>query len=323
MSKRALITGISGQDGSYLAELLIQKGYEVHGLLRNHHLERGSGKSTSLSHLHPEVRLHFGELENPLFMLKLFQKVLPDECYHLAAPSFVSYSLEDELANFNSGFTSTHCLVSALKEIVPKCRLYFAGSSEIFGDVQTAPQNEQTPMRPRSLYGISKMAAYHLLRNFRDKNDLFVSCGFLYNHESPRRAPHFVTRKISMGVARIKLGLQDKLTLGNLDVSRDWGYAPEYAAAMWQMLQHSSADDFVVATGKLRTLKDFIDMAFRHVDLDWQDYVVTDPAFFRPAEKVPLVGDASKAEKILGWKARHPFSDLVREMVDADLSLLK
>lgn len=321
MKKRALITGISGQDGSYLAELLLEKGYDVHGLLRPHHLDRRHLKPAELRHVPSAVTLHFADLENPLSMLKLFQKVEPQECYHLAAPSFVSYDLANEVTNFTSGFMATHGVISALKEVTPRCRLYFAGSSEIFGRVESSPQNELTPMRPRSLYGISKLASYHLLRNFREKEGIFVACGFLYNHESPRRGPHFVTRKISIGAARIKLGLESKLVLGNLDVFRDWGYAPEYVDAMWRMLQQDEGDDYVVATGQLRSLREFIEVAFGSVGLDWQQYVETDPSFYRPAEAIPLKGDPRKAFEKLGWRAQTEFQTWVEQMVATDLKL--
>lgn len=321
MKKRALITGVSGQDGTYLAELLVQKNYEVHGLLRPLQLEssRTQYRRSAMTGIPASTHLHFGDPANPLTMLKLLKTVQPDECYHLAAPSFVSYNLEQDLSDFHSGFNMAHALVSSMIETAPKCRLYFAGTSELFGNAEASPQTETTAMKPRSLYGISKLASYHLFRNFREKQGLFVSTGFLYNHESPRRAAHFVTRKISIGVAKISLGLEQSISLGNLDVSRDWGYAPEYVEAMWRMLQLDAPDDFVIATGQSHSLREFIDIAFSVVGLNWQNHVKTDPAFFRSAETTPLVGDPRKAERVLGWKATKPFESWIEEMVRSDV----
>lgn len=322
-SKTAIITGVTGQDGRYLTEWLLGQGYKVHGLVSKGQWESQTQAIKELESMGPGIELHSLDMENHLAVLKVVQKTKPQECYHLASPSFVSYSLNDELQNFQSSVALTHALVAALFEAARDCRLYYAGSSEMFGDAAQSPQNELTPFRPRSLYGIAKVAGYNLLRIYRDREGMFISTGFLYNHESPRRAPAFVTRKISLGVASIKLGLQKELVLGNLDVQRDWGSAKEYVQAMWKMLQHKQADEFVIATGQLHSVRQFVEAAFACVDLDYKKFVKTDDRHFRAGEKVPLSGDASKAEKVLGWKAQTGFKDLVREMVEADLKLLK
>lgn len=321
MKKKALITGITGQDGSYLAEILLREGYEVHGIVRKNSID-GPGKLANLTKVKDKINLHEMNMDNILILEKLLKSINVDECYHLAAPSFVSYSLDDEFNNFSSGFQCTHTLFSALKEAAPKCKAYFAGSSEMFGNAAESPQSEETPYRPRSLYGISKLASYHLARNYREKQNLFVSVGILYNHESPRRGHEFVTRKISFSVARIKKGLQDKLSLGNLDAVRDWGYAPEYAEAMWKMLQVNKPDDYVIATGKPHTVREFVDTAFSSVGLNYREYVTTDPRFFRPSEQINLIGNPAKAKNALGWSAQKPFKEMVEEMVQNDLKNL-
>lgn len=321
MKKTALITGITGQDGSYLAELLLAKGYTVHGLVRKHTLDEPS-KLENISKIKENVRLHEVNLEHSLTLQKLVKTIQPDECYHFAAPSFVSYSLDDEFLNFSNGFQFTHSLFAALREAAPQCRAFLAGSSEMFGSANTSPQNEQTQFRPRSLYGISKLSSYHLVRNYRELQKMFVAVGILYNHESPRRGHNFVTRKITFSAARIKLGLQDKLALGNLEADRDWGYAPEYVEAMWRMLQVDEPTDFVLSTGKTHTVREFVKSAFDAVGLDYSKYVVQDERFFRPSEQIKLVGDASKAKKLLGWEAKTPLANIVHEMVQSDLKKL-
>jgi GDPmannose 4,6-dehydratase len=253
-------------------------------------------------------------------MYKLITSVRPDECYHLAASSFVSYSFDDEFSIMNNNFNGTHTLLAMIKEAVPHCRFYFAGSSEMFGSAGASPQ-KTTPFNPRSIYGIAKLTSYHVMRNYRDKYGIFACGGILYNHESPRRAFEFVTRKITSTAAKIKLGLENKLVLGNLDAVRDWGYAPDYVEAMWRMLQQDQPDDYVVATGVNRSVRDFIECAFGEVGLDSAKYLETDPRFFRPSESVPLLGDASKARKKLGWKPTRDFSAMVQEMVQSDLAL--
>jgi GDPmannose 4,6-dehydratase len=308
---RALITGITGQDGSYLAELLLSKGYEVYGVL-----QPGGGEGClSDSPARQAIRRLSGSILDLEVLRTVFREVQPIECYHLAAQTFVT---GDELTTIQTNVTGTWCVLSALAECAPSCRLFFAGSSEMFGNADSAPQTEATPFRPRSLYGASKLAAYELVRYYRDARPIFACCGILYNHESPRRPPQFVTRKITRAAARIRAGLDTELRLGNLEVVRDWGYAPDYVAAMWRMLQTSNPDDFIIASGRGRTVRDFLDVAFSAVSLDWRDFVVVDPQFYRPAEPVPLIGCADKAHRELGWAVAKDFESMVREMVQHD-----
>lgn len=317
--KPALITGITGQDGSYLAELLVSKGYKVHGIVRREALDDPRHRLSNIRHIIDDVTLHVGAIDNHLSIYKIISLVKPEECYHLASSSFVSYNFEDESSLVANNFTATHALLAVLKEIVPECRVYFAGSSEMFGDAQASPQDELTPFNPRSVYGISKLAAYHLARNYREHHNIFVSTGILYNHESPRRGYQFVTRKISSTVAKIHLGLTDRLELGNIDALRDWGYAPDYVGAMHAMLQREKPDDFVIATGELHSVKEFLTKAFSVVDLDYQSYTHTNPRHYRPGEVVPLCGDASKARRELNWVPTLSFDKIVEEMVLADI----
>jgi GDPmannose 4,6-dehydratase len=321
MKKKALITGIGGQDGSYLAELLLSKGYEVHGIVRRIAIEDKSHKLNNILHLRDKIVLHIASLDNVFSLIKTIRELVPDECYHLASSSFVSYSFEDEISILNNNVNSTHYLLAALREFSPQCRVYFAGSSEMFGAVDAAPQDETTRFNPRSIYGISKVAGYHLLKNYREQYGMFGCAGFLYNHESPRRGYEFVTRKIVSAAARIKLGLEDKLTLGNLDAYRDWGYAPDYVQAMWLMLQHERADDYVVATGETHSVREFVDTAFSYLDLDYQQYVTSDPKLFRPSEKVRLCGNPSKIRDRLHWTTTVSFTDIVKKMVDHEMQL--
>ena len=321
--KRALITGVNGQDGSYLAELLLAKGYEVHGVVRRDAMEDPAHRLVNIRGLQKDLRLHVSALDNHLGTYKIVAAVKPDECYHLASSSFVSYSFEDEASIVSNNFVATHSLLSSLRELAPECRVYFAGSSEMFGDAKASPQNEATPFNPRSIYGISKLAAFHLARNYRQHHRMFVSAGILYNHESPRRGYQFVTRKISSTAAKIKLGLAQTLELGNLDAQRDWGYAPDYVRAMHAMLQRSAPGDYVVATGKTHNVRDFLRIAFGALDLDYERYVKVNPEYFRPSEAVALCGDASLARRDLGWAPSKPFEDVVAEMVLADLKLLR
>ncbi|MGF1567184.1 MAG: GDP-mannose 4,6-dehydratase [Nodosilinea sp.] len=320
--KRALITGISGQDGSYLAELLIAKGYEVHGLVRRSSLEDSARKLSNLEHLKDYITFHAAALDNELSLYKVIAKVQPDECYHLAASSFVSYTFEDEFSILTTNFNGTHFLLASIKEAAPECRFFFAGSSEMFGTVEASPQTEATPFNPRSIYGISKLASHHLVRNYRTQYGLFACTGILYNHESPRRDFKFVTRKITSQAARIKLGLADQLYLGNLAALRDWGYAPDYVYGIWQTLQHDTPDDYVIASGTNYSVEDFVRCAFGHLGLDFKDYVEIDPRFYRQAEDVPLRGDASKIRQALGWQPTKAFQEIVEEMVEHDLALL-
>ena len=321
--KRALITGINGQDGSYLADLLLAKGYEVHGVVRRDALEDPAHRLVNIRHVQKDIGLHVGALENHLSIYKIVSAVRPDECYHLASSSFVSYNFEDEASIVSNNFTATHALLSTLKELAPQCRVYFAGSSEMFGDAKVTPQNEATPFNPRSVYGISKLAAFHLARNYREHHGMFVSAGILYNHESPRRGYQFVTRKISTTVAKIKLGLAQALPLGNIEARRDWGYAPDYVKAMHAMLQKDAPSDYVVATGVTHSVRDFLRIAFAVADLDYQRYVTIDRDYFRPSETVVLCGDARLARRELGWAPTKEFEGIVAEMVEADLQLLK
>lgn len=317
--KKALITGITGQDGSYLAELLLEKGYEVHGIVRRVALEDERHRMWRIRHIRDRLILHAASLESFASIYRVVQRVKPDECYHLAAQSFVSYSFEDEFSTLNTNINGTHYMLASLKDVKPDCRFYFAGSSEMFGKVRETPQNELTPFHPRSAYGISKVAAYELTRNYREAYGIYAVGGLVYNHESPRRGYEFVTRKISSGVARIKLGLSKELRLGNLDAIRDWGFAKDYVKAMWLMLQGDSPKDYVVATGIGHSVRECCQVAFAHVGLDYRDYVVVDQTFFRPAEVDLLVGDASKAKQELGWQAEVSFKELVRLMVETDL----
>lgn len=319
--KRALITGIAGQDGSYLAELLLEKGYEVHGLVRRIAIEDTEHKLKNLRHLIGKVNLHVASLDNVLSLIKIVKDVVPDECYHLAASSFVSYSFEDEMSIINNNVNSTHYLLAAIKEFAPSCRVYFAGTSEMFGTVGQAPQDEQTAFNPRSIYGISKVACYHLVKNYRLQYGMYACSGILYNHESPRRGYEFVTRKIISSAVKIKLGLQDGLALGNLDAKRDWGYAPDYVHAMWLMLQAEMPNDYVVATGETRTVREFVDMSFSYLELDYRQFVTVEPKFFRPTEKVDLCGNPAKIISRLGWGRTKTFPEIVKTMIDHEMLL--
>ncbi len=317
--KKALITGITGQDGSYLAELLLEQGYEVHGLVRRVAIEDPTHRLWRIVHLKDRLRLHAASLESLPSVYRVFQAVKPDECYHLAAQSFVSYSFEDEFSTLNANINGTHYVLTAVRDCAPDCRFYFAASSEMFGKVAEVPQKETTPFHPRSAYGISKVAGFHLTRNYREAYNVKATSGILYNHESPRRGFEFVTRKITSHAARIKLGLAKELKLGNLEAKRDWGHAREYVRAMWMMLQHPEPDDYVIATGEQHTVREFAEVAFAQVGLDYRDYVKLDPQLLRPAEVDTLLGDASKATRRLGWSTKISFKDLVAEMVESDL----
>jgi GDPmannose 4,6-dehydratase len=321
--KKALITGIGGQDGSYLAEFLLAKGYEVHGMVRRVAIEDTEHKLWRIKHLQDRVILHVASLESFPSIFRVVNTVRPDECYHLAAQSFVAYSFDDEFSIMNTNINGTHYILAAIKEWAPECRFYFAATSEMFGNARETPQAETTEFRPRSSYGISKVAGYHLTRNYRENYGLKAWCGILYNHESPRRGYEFVTRKITSHVARIKLGLEKELRMGNLDAKRDWGHAKEYVKAMWMMLQNEHPDEYVISTDEVHSVREFLKIAFSHVGLNYEDHVVIDPRFMRYDEGEPLMGDSSKAKKELGWRNTVPFEDLVREMVDSDLDILK
>lgn len=318
--KRALISGISGQDGSYLAELLLEKGYEVHGIVRRVAIEDPQHRLERIQHMLGRIHLHSASLESYPSLMRVIAAVQPDEIYHLGALSYVSYSFEDEFSTFESNVNGTHYMLSAYRDLVPKARFYFAGSSEMFGSAPP-PQNELTVFRPRSAYGISKVAGYHLTRNYREACGLHASCGMLYNHESPRRGMEFVTRKISSVAAQIKLGLATEIRLGNLEAKRDWGHAREYVVAMWQMLQQEDPDDYVIATGETHSVREFLECSFNLLGLDPYKYLVLDERLLRPAEVDVLLGDTAKAQQHLGWSAKTKFTELVRDMVESDLNL--
>ncbi|MFH1071764.1 MAG: GDP-mannose 4,6-dehydratase, partial [Candidatus Glassbacteria bacterium] len=312
---KALITGITGQDGSYLAELLLEKGYEVHGIVRRVALEDPEHRMYRIRHILDDIELHCGSLESYPSLYRIVQQVQPDECYHLAAQSFVSYSFEDAFSTFNTNINGTHYMLAGIHEMAPACRFYFAGSSEMFGKVREVPQNEHTPFYPRSPYGITKVVGFELTRNYRDAYGLHASTGILFNHESPRRGYEFVTRKITRQAARIKLGLAREVRLGNLEAKRDWGHAREYVKAMWLMLQQEKPDDYVIATGHTHSVREFAEQTFSYLGLNYEDYVKVDEQFYRPAEVELLVGDYSKARRVLGWEYDISFEELVHEMV--------
>lgn len=320
--KEAFITGITGQDGSYLAEILLQKGYKVYGLVRRVALEDERHRMSRILHILDDIELIPGSIESYPSIHKAVSEVKPDEVYHLAAQSFVSYSFEDEFSTFQSNINGTHYILSVVSDIVPDAKFYFAASSEMFGKVHEVPQNENTPFYPRSVYGISKSAGFDLTRNYREVYGTFACNGILYNHESPRRGFEFVTRKITSHVAMIKLGLKKKLELGNLEAKRDWGHSKDYVKAMWMMLQQDHPDDYVICTGKSHSVREFCEKAFSYVGLNYNEYVVTNQKFFRPAEVGLLLGDYSKAKRKLGWEPTVSFDKLVEEMVEHDLRYL-
>ncbi len=323
MSKVALITGITGQDGSYLAELLLSKGYEVHGIVRRVALEDETHRLWRIRKILNDITLHSGSLESYARIFNIVLKIKPDEIYHLGAQSYVGYSFEDEFSTFSMNINGTHYMLSAVKEFADKkVKFYFAASSEMFGKVKQPHQNENTPFHPRSAYGISKVTGYHLVKNYREAYNLHASNGILFNHESPRRGFEFVTRKISHGVARIKKGLQKKIKLGNMKSRRDWGHAKDYVNAMWLMLQQDKADDFVIGTGKQNSVEDFAKKAFDHVGLNYKDHIIIDKNLIRPAEVDTLLADYSKAKKLLKWEPKITFDDLVANMVEEDLKSL-
>src|SRR5712691_1783879 len=322
MSKKVLITGITGQDGSYLAEQLLGLGYEVHGLVRRVALEAPERRTDRISHLLDRITLHAASLESYPSIFHVVSRHQFDECYHLAAQSFVAESFADGFSTMNTNINGTHYLLAALRELQPQCRFYFAGSSEMFGKVKETPQKETTPFHPRSPYGISKVAGFDLTRNYREAYGMYCVSGILFNHESPRRGFEFVTRKISSAVARIKHGQQSELCLGNLEARRDWGHAKDYVRAMHLLLQQEEPEDFVVATGESHSVREFCELAFAEVGLDYRDYVVKDEKFYRPAEVESLVGDATKARSVLGWKPQYTFLQMVEDVVRRDLELV-
>jgi GDPmannose 4,6-dehydratase len=322
MKKKALITGITGQDGSYLAEHLHGLGYEVHGLVRRVALEQPEQRLSRLKTVLDKITIHAASLESYPSIFHVFSREQFDECYHLAAQSFVAESFADGFSTMSTNINGTHYMLAALRELQPKCKFYFAGSSEMFGKVRETPQTETTPFHPRSPYGISKCAGFQLAVNYREAYEMFCCNGILFNHESPRRGLEFVTRKITNGVARIKLGMASELRLGNLDAKRDWGHARDYVSAMHLMLQQPSPDDYVIATGQTHSVKELCQLAFSEAGLDYQDYVKIDQSVYRPAEVDLLIGDASKARLILHWEPSVDFVGLIKEMVHADLAAL-
>ena len=316
--KKALITGITGQDGSYLAEHLLSLGYEVHGIVRRVALEDPTHHLWRLLPIEDRLNFHSGTLESFPALYKIMRDVQPDECYHLASQSFVSISFEDEFSTMQTNINGTHYLLAAIKDTSPECRFYFAGSSEMFGKVEETPQRETTRFHPRSVYGITKVAGFELTRNYREAYDLFTCTGILFNHESPRRGYEFVTRKISSTAASIKLGLEKELRLGNIDAKRDWGFSGEYVRMMHSMLQQDNPDDYVIGTGETHSVREFMQIVFEELKLNYEDYLVIDPRFYRPAEVEILVADPSKAREKLGWSPKVTFEELALSMVRSD-----
>ena len=321
--KIALITGITGQDGSYLAEFLLTKNYEVHGLVRRVALEDPDHRLWRIKHLANKIKLHSATLESYASIVKIIQKLKPTEIYHLGAQSFVSYSFEDEFSTLNTNINGTHFLLSAIKSFSKKTKMYFAGSSEMFGKVLSIPQNEKTRFYPRSSYGISKCTGFDLVRNYREAYGLYACTGILFNHESPRRGYEFVTRKITRSLAKIITGRQKYLELGNIHSKRDWGHAKDYVVAMWKMLQQKKPSDFVIGTGRTHSVKEFCKIAFSHVGLEYKKYLKINKKFYRPTEVDLLVADYSYAKKKLKWKPEISFKKLVIDMVESDLKYFK
>ena len=323
MKKIALITGITGQDGSYLAELLLEKGYVVHGLVRRVAAENEFHRFWRLKHFINKINIHSGSLESYASIINIITKIKPNEIYHLGAQSYIDYAFKDEFSTLNTNINGTHFLLSAIKEFTPKTKFYFAASSEMFGRVREMPQNELTPFYPRSTYGISKVAGFDLTRYFREAYNLYCCSGILFNHESPRRGFEFVTRKITYSVARIKLGKQKDLKLGNLKAKRDWGHAKDYVKAMWLMLQNKKPEDFVISTGKQFSVEDFAKLAFKEVGLNYKKYIKIDKKLYRPSEVDSLLGNCKKAKIKLKWKPEYDFQKLVKDMVKEDLKFVE
>ncbi|MAF34253.1 GDP-mannose 4,6-dehydratase [Candidatus Woesearchaeota archaeon] len=343
--KKALITGITGQDGSYLAEFLLNKGYEVHGIVRRAALESPEARMSRINHIKDKITLHGGSMESFSRILQIIDEVNPDEVYHLAAQSFVHESFDDSFTTFNTNINGTHHMLAALNMRAPKAKFYFAGSSEQFGKVEETPQSEHTKFHPRSPYGITKCVGFELTRNYREAHGMFACTGLLFNHESPRRGHEFVTRKITQQIARIKKGQDNVLVIGNMEARRDWGFAGDYVEAMWLMLQQAAPEDYVAATGVAHSVREFVQAAFKGVDLSFEEidlhhmseeladakvaelrqergkiFVVQHPRFFRPAEVNLLQGDATKAKQVLGWQPKVQFEELVKMMVERDLN---
>jgi len=323
MRKTALITGITGQDGSYLAEYLIKKGYSVHGVVRRVAAENEDHRFWRIKNFIKKIKLHSASLESYASIINIVSSIKPHEIYHLAAQSYIDYAFKDEFSTLNTNINGTHHLLSAIKKFTPKTKFYFAGSSEMFGKVKSIPQNELTPFYPRSTYGISKVAGFDLTRYYREAYGLFACSGILFNHESPRRGFEFVTRKITHSVARIKFGLQKNLILGNINAKRDWGHAKDYVRAMWLMLQRKKPEDFVISTGIQHTVEDFAKLAFKEIDLNYKKYLIIDQKLYRPSEVDSLLGNCSKAKRLLKWKPEYNFKKLVKDMVKEDIEFVE
>ena len=322
MKKTALITGITGQDGSYLAELLLSKGYSVHGMVRRVAAEDKLHRFWRLKSFMNKITIHAGSLESYASIINIITKIKPNEIYHLGAQSYIDYAFKDEFSTINTNINGTHFLLSAIKEFSPKTKFYFAGSSEMFGKVREIPQNEKTPFHPRSVYGISKVAGFDLTRNYREAYNLFCCSGILFNHESPRRGLNFVTRKITHSLARILAGKEKKIYLGDISTKRDWGHAKDYVRGIWMILQNNKPDDFVLSTGKNYSIEDYIKKVFKILDLNWKNFVKTNTKnFLRPSEVRNLKGDSTKARKILKWKPKYSLNNLCKEMLINDLNL--
>jgi GDPmannose 4,6-dehydratase len=316
MAKIALITGISGQDGSYLAELLLKKKYIIYGILN----PKKKKISNNLKLIKKKIIFKNLDINNFKQIKNLIKKIKPNECYHLAAQSFINYKFEDEFFKLNPNINGTHYILSAIKEFSPKTKFYFAASSELFGNAKNSPQNEKTQFNPRSAYGVSKVAGYYLTKNYREAYNIYACSGILYNHESPRRNVNFVSRKITKNLSLIVKGKLKKITFGNINSKRDWGHSKDYVLAMWKMLQLKKPDDFVIGTGTLHTVKDFIKLAFNRVGLDYKKFIRIDKKLFRPNDKIILKANSKKAKNILKWKPSINFKSLVNEMVDHDLN---
>jgi GDPmannose 4,6-dehydratase len=323
MKKIAFITGITGQDGSYLAEFLLTKNYQVHGLVRRVAQENETHRFWRIKNILQNINLHSGSLENYASIVKIIQKLQPTEIYHLGAQSYIDYAFKDEFSTINTNINGTHHILSAIKDFSPNSKFYFAGSSEMFGKVVEVPQNENTKFYPRSVYGISKVAGFELTRNYREAYDMFCCSGILFNHESPRRGFEFVTRKITHAVAKIKLGLQKQLKLGNIKAKRDWGHAIDYVEAMWLMLNKKKPDDFCISSGEQHSVEDFVKLAFSLADLDYKKYLIIDKSLERPSDVQNLLGDFSKAKKLLKWKPKISFKELVKDMLENDMTFIK
>ncbi len=344
--KRALITGITGQDGSYLAELLLEKGYEVHGIVRRVAAESEQDRFSRINHFKDKITLHPGSIENYARMVEIIDEIKPDECYHLAAQSFVHESFQDSFSTFMANVQGTLNLLNAIHKKHASCKFYFAATSEMFGKVQESPQSERTPFYPRSPYGITKVTGFEITRNFREAYGMFACSGILFNHESERRGSEFVTRKVTKAIARIKNKKDNVLVLGNLDAKRDWGHARDYVEAMWRMLQQETPDDYVIATGKDHTIRQLLEVACTHSGLEYEMvdarnltieeadakvtelrknpdtmYVVQHPRFYRPAEVNELLGNPAKAKNVLGWEPKISFEEMIRRMIDRDMQL--